>query len=102
MAKGSSKAKQGRYAAYKTSNTRARNAARKIAKHIKAQPNDEQAKLALKSASFSRKAPKSAHWTSKTKESLGFMKSIIPNKEKTVIKGMFSLKLRAALVSANA
>lgn len=99
MAKGSSKAKQGRYAAYKTSATRTKNAIRKISKHIKANPNDEQAKAALKVAGFSRKSPNTSQWTNKTKSIVGFMKSIKPNSEKTVIKGMFSLKTRVGAIN---
>ena len=95
MAKGSNKQIQGKYASYKTSGTCAKNKARKIAKHLKAQPNDKQAELALlNGAGHIRKAPNTRQWTSPKKEFTQLVSSIIPNKTKTTIKGMFSIETR--------
>jgi hypothetical protein len=95
MAKGSNKQVQGKYASYKTMGTCARNKARKIAKHLKAQPNDKQAELALlNKAGHIRKAPNTTQWTSPKKEFAQLIASIIPNKTKTNLKGFFSIETR--------
>jgi hypothetical protein len=95
MAKGSNKQVQGKYASYKTSGTCAKNKARKIAKHLKAQPNDKQAELALlNGAGHIRKAPNTTQWTSPKKEFAQLLASIVQDKTKTNIKGMFSIQTR--------
>lgn len=64
MAKGRSKQQQGKYASYKTSMVWAKNRKAKLERHLKAQPNDEQAVAATKNISYRRKTPKTKVWSS--------------------------------------
>lgn len=52
-----SKNQQGKYASYKTSQTWATNRRAKLAKHLKAHPNDTQAVAATKNIVYRRKKP---------------------------------------------
>jgi len=64
-----SKALQTRYDAYKLSNRRAANKARKIAKHVKKHPNDAMAAQAInaaKGAKFRSKPNKKLGWVTET------------------------------------
>ena len=63
MAKARSKAQEGHYAKYKTSNRFATNRARKLAKLIKLQPNNEQLPKALADMRSQRKAPLVSKWS---------------------------------------
>jgi len=63
MAKARSKTQEGNYSKYKTSNRFAANRARKLAKLIKEQPNNEQLPLALKNMRGPRKAPLVPKWS---------------------------------------
>lgn len=98
MAKGSSKAVQGKYGSYKSMGTCAANGIKRINRHLKKHPNDTQARNALGTVGYSRKAPATRQWTSVSKEYAQLVGSIIPNYAKTVIKGMFSIEAR---VNAN-
>jgi ribosomal protein S15P/S13E len=95
MAKGSSKQVQGKYGAYKTNQTCKINQTRKINKHLKAHPNDEQSRAALKNAGYKRKAAVTRQWTSPKKEFAKLVASIIPDRTKVNLKGMFSIETRA-------
>ena len=56
--------KKAQHSAYKTSSRYAANKRRKLARHIKDQPNDECAKKALNNiALYRRKAPKTSAWS---------------------------------------
>jgi hypothetical protein len=94
MARGSNKQVQGKYAAYKTSQTCKTNQTRKINKHLKAHPNDEQSRIALKNAGYKRKAPNTTQWTSPKKEFAQLVASIVPDRTKISLKGMFSIETR--------
>lgn len=63
MAKSRSKTQEGNYSKYKTSNRFAINRARKLAKLIKEQPNNEQLPLALKDMRNPRSTPKVPKWS---------------------------------------
>jgi hypothetical protein len=63
MAKTRSKTQEGHYAKYKTSNRFATNRARKLAKLIKLQPNNEQLPMALKDMRKARSTPLVPKWS---------------------------------------
>lgn len=58
--------REAQFSKYKTSKVYEANKRRKLERTVKNQPNNEQAKLALKDISFRRKAPKVPQWSSTT------------------------------------
>lgn len=64
MAKGTSKSKEGHYASYKSNKTWEKNRIKRLERTIKNQPNNEQAKAALKAGFvYRRKTPNVRHWS---------------------------------------
>lgn len=104
MAKTRSKTQEGHYAKYKTSNRFTTNRARKLAKLIKLQPNNEQLPMALKDMRKARSAPLVPKWShtaiSDAKMFADFKKGndaldAAMKKVKTSVYQMFSLGVRA-------
>jgi hypothetical protein len=97
-----SKSQEAYYARYKTT-TFAANRKRKLERVVKEQPNNEQAKMALKDIHYRRKTPNTNAWSHSAialakvfKEFTGhFDKNIISSNQKVAIEALQSLPTNA-------
>jgi len=76
VAKTSSKSKAAQYATYKSSRKWEANRRRKLERTLKAQPNNEQVKQALKNIKYRRRIPVTKMWSHSWKAAAHLIKSI--------------------------
>jgi len=99
MAKGSSKAVAGAYSLYKATHKQKSNRTRKLEKQLKLQPNNEQVRKALLNVGYRRKTPNSPQWSSTSRHYAQLLASVVPDRTKVTLKGMFSIETRARIVT---
>ena len=99
MAKRSSKAVVGAYSLYKAVGKQKSNRTRKLQKQLKLQPNNEQVSKALLNVGYRRKTPNNSQWSSTSRHYAQLLASVVPDRTKVTLKGMFSIETRARIVT---